>query len=676
MHFWSTRVFFLQIWVVLSTLQVSFAQIIIPEDLDNKIANSDTLDAAWLQPYPDTSQVRFLNQLFEKYQPNNPGKAISLAIAALEISQEIDYPLGIANSLNNIGVINKIRGEFDKALEGYLKALNIFRREGEHKGEAKTLSNMGNIYSSLSEPEKALEFFLEADTIFSSLHDTTRLVGLYNNIGNAYFDLGDEEMALKYYFQALELYSIVKVVMEREVPFNPYSNIGQIYFARQDYDSALYCYERSLLIERKQNRRDGEALALNNMGIVYRKMGELDRSLEFHNLALDFIPQLDNKQTQIRIYRGLVDAYFIKGEMFLTYFYLDQESKLKDSLYQEEANRILANIELNRLLDQKQNEIDVLIWDGKVKDLEIELNRTTTILLILIALTALAVVALIYLRYLQNKRVTKTLETQNRQIQEQNRLIEDKNQSITEGIEYAKSLQEAVVNRQLNSDCFAEAFVFHRPKDIVSGDFYFYAKAEGYEILAVADCTGHGVAGAFMTVIGNAILNQIILEHKITNPAQILRQLDNQLAMMLRLQGSESEGRGMDISIIRIDPKNREVTFSGAKRPLLYFQQGKMHHQPGSRVSIGDTQLEKLFENITIPYRAGDTFYLYSDGYADQFGGRQDRKFMRTRFRALLEDQQAHPLDEQMKNLGTAIQEWMGRYHEQTDDMLVVGLRF
>ena len=645
-------------------------------DLEKALLDSIQQARVLLAEYPDTTQVRILNELFEKYQPNRPDKAISFAITALALARDSDYDLGMANSLNNIGVVNKNRGNYDEALEGYLTALSIFREAGDQRGMAKTLSNMGNIYSSLGEPKEALGFFKQSDSLFTKLADTTRLIGVYNNLGNVYFVLGQIEQALAYYYRALALYNSPAVDDQSGNPFNPYMNIGQVYFARNDLDSALYYYERSLLMERSQNHADGEALALNNIGVVYQKLGDLNKALEFHNLALDLVPQLDDNRTLILIYRGLVDAYFAKGDMFLTYFYLNQESRIKDSLYTEEADRMLANVELNRLLDEKQRELDLVTKDNEIKDLRLELTRSYNVLLVMLGLTAGVGALLLYLRAQQKERISRTLEHQNEEIQHKNELIEEKNRSITEGIEYARSLQDAVVNRKLVSDCFAEAFVFYRPKDIVSGDFYFYAKTENYELLAVADCTGHGVAGAFMTVIGNALLNQLVLEHKVTDPGILLSQLDHQLKMMLRLQEDESEGRGMDIAIVRIDPRNRELIFAGAKRPLLYFQNGQQKLIKGDRFSIGDTVNHKRFMNHLIPYRAGDTFYMYSDGFTDQFGGNENKKFMRTQFRSLVGSLQVDTLDQQLRKLNEAMDHWMEGEQEQTDDMLVVGLRF
>ncbi|HAA14311.1 MAG TPA: hypothetical protein DCE41_22510 [Cytophagales bacterium] len=653
-----------------------FAQVQLTEEEEKVLLNATTPAQDMLAQYPDTTQVRLLNQMFEKYYPNRPEKALGFAILALDIARTIEYTLGIANSLNNIGVVNKNRGAYDKALEGYLAALKIFRDHDDLRGEAKTLSNIGNIYSSLEDMDKALDFFQQADTLFSQLHDTIRLIGLYNNLGNVFFIQGNQEASLDYYYRGLELYNVLDNMGKGGTPFNPYTNIGQVYFARANYDSALYYYTRSLLIERSQNRLDGEALALTNIGVVYRTVGNLEKSLEFHNLALEIVPQLEDKRTLIQVYRGLVDAHFAQGDMFLTYFYLNQESRIKDSLYQEEADRILANIELNRLLDQQEIQIELLVADNKYKDLKIDFNRTTTILLVLVIFSSLGVVLLYYLRYRQKARDSNTLTQQNRQIQEQNQLIEQKNKSILEGMEYAKSLQDAVVHKPIESGLLAEAFVFHRPKDIVSGDFYFFSKAGDYEILAVADCTGHGVAGSFMTVIGNALLNQIVLEYGVTDPARILRQLDYQLITMLQLKSTELGERGMDISICRIDPRNREITFAGAKRPLFYFQNGEPKLIKSSRYSIGDAQTNKEFKNHMVPFRAGDTFYLYSDGYTDQFGSRTDKKYMHRRFREFLGTLQNLDLDQQLRRLGEEIDDWQGKYQEQTDDMLVVGVRF
>ncbi len=268
------------------------------------------------------------------------------------------------------------------------------------------------------------------------------------------------------------------------------------------------------------------------------------------------------------------------------------------------------------------------------------------------------------------------------------KLINHKNESITDSLRYAQRIQKAILGGEDEIlQNFDKGFIFFKPKDIVSGDFFWFSQLlidttpkKSFRILIAADCTGHGVPGAFMTVMGNALLDEIINEKRITAPHQILHELDKKVIHTLQKQGN-SQNDGMDIVILVIEETangERKAHFSGAKNPLYYIRQGAIHEIKGSKFPIGSSQFkkEKIFETTTLPLQADDIFYLFSDGYQDQFGGQDKttKKFMVKKFRNLLFEISNLPFDEQKTRLHTAFEEWKGK-HEQTDDVLVMGVK-
>jgi len=249
---------------------------------------------------------------------------------------------------------------------------------------------------------------------------------------------------------------------------------------------------------------------------------------------------------------------------------------------------------------------------------------------------------------------------------------------IRDSINYAKRIQESILpNDDLITEVFNDSFIFYRPKDVVCGDFYWFTKIGDEAIIAAVDCTGHGVPGAFMTVIGNSLLNQIVAFSGVTNPGTILTQLDQKLHQTLKQHGNIVTNDGMDAAICKYKISKNEITFSGAKRPLYMFKKNELLEIKGTKAPIGSFihGYEKNFSEHKIKVGKGDTLYIFSDGMQDQFGGMEGKKFMISRFRDLLIGVQNLNMREQGKRIEKEIAAWQADY-EQTDDMLLIGIRF
>ena len=274
------------------------------------------------------------------------------------------------------------------------------------------------------------------------------------------------------------------------------------------------------------------------------------------------------------------------------------------------------------------------------------------------------------------KRENKILEEK---VEERTQELAQKNKDITSSIQYAKRIQLAILPplEQIYK-YFPQAFILYKPKDIVSGDFYWFGLKNGKKIIAAVDCTGHGVPGAFMSMIGHNLLNQIISENGITEPDQILNLLHRGVQNALK-QGTNivDTSDGMDLALCTIDEKNSELQFAGAFRPLFIINNGKLEKIEADKYPIGGSQLEaeRKFRSNTIKLNKGDTIYMSSDGYADQFGGEKGKKFMVKRYNELLLSVQNKTMQEQAIELEHTIENWRGNY-QQVDDILIIGIRF
>ncbi|MEP7169874.1 MAG: SpoIIE family protein phosphatase, partial [Bacteroidota bacterium] len=258
----------------------------------------------------------------------------------------------------------------------------------------------------------------------------------------------------------------------------------------------------------------------------------------------------------------------------------------------------------------------------------------------------------------------------------QKNIIEIKNKEITDSLIYAKRIQSAILpDIKLIYKTLEQSFILYLPKDIVSGDFYAFAQKNDKVLIAAADCTGHGVAGAFMSMIGSSLLNSIINEKNITEPALVLDELNEGIIQSLKQRESESND-GMDISLCAFDLKNNSVQFSGAYRPLWLIRNNELLVYKSNKFPIGGQQIqhEEKFSQHKIKLQANDTVYIFSDGFADQFGGEKGKKLMMKKFKELLLSIQKFSMHEQEDYLKEHFEKWK-KNHEQVDDVLVIGIR-
>ena len=263
-------------------------------------------------------------------------------------------------------------------------------------------------------------------------------------------------------------------------------------------------------------------------------------------------------------------------------------------------------------------------------------------------------------------------------IEQQHELLNQSHKDITDSINYAKKIQDALMTSSVYmKDILQNSFVFFKPKDVVSGDFYWVHKTlDNIVYFTVADCTGHGVPGAFMSMIGNSLLNEVIIEDKIESPAEILDKLRELLIKSLRQQGEAESKEGMDIALCKLDFGKKIVEYAGAFNPLFHVREGELTEYNPDNQPIGSFSGKGVpFTNHRIKLKPNDMIYISSDGYPDQFGGPKGKKFLKRRFIELLLKVSDKPINEQEKIMKSVFENWMGE-EDQIDDVCVMGVRF
>jgi serine phosphatase RsbU (regulator of sigma subunit) len=431
---------------------------------------------------------------------------------------------------------------------------------------------------------------------------------------------------------------------------------------------------RAVKINRKRGDQLDYARLLNNIGTTYHSQKKYKEALEYCSKGLILAKEVGALEYIASSEKELSEIYSEINDYKNAFLHYHSYIAIKDSLFNEENTAELVRSEMNFDFEKKQavakaeQEKKDAINAGELKQQRMQRNYFIAGFILMIALALF-----IFKGYNEKKRANSI-------IAEQKAIVEEKNKDITDSINYARRIQTAILpSLESIRSHLPQSFVLYQPKDIVSGDFYWFTEKEERLILAVADCTGHGVPGAFMSMIGNDILTQIVIEKGYLEPGQILAGLHEGVKNALKQDTGTGETKdGMDIALISIHKNTNIVEYAGALRPLWLIKSGaaEVEEYKADKYSIGGTASkdERVFTNHTIQVGKGDSVYLSTDGFADQFGGEKGKKFMTRRMKDLLISMANKPMSEQKVILLDAFSEWKQK-RDQVDDVLVVGIK-
>ncbi len=602
-------------------------------------------------------------------------RALAYYQNAFKIFQKLNDRVGLGNALNNIGIVHRANGNSERALENFLSALSLFREIGNTMGEANTLNNIGNIYYQQNKFDQALGFYLNSLKLSEKLGDKDAAAGKYSNLGGVYLVMGDSQKALESTEKALALQ---KELGDGHGQISTLNNLGAYYLESNELDKALAYFLEAERIQKRIGDHNYSTVTLSSIGDIYNKKQQPKLGLTYFNKALKEAKTYGSTEDLISAYEKLSLTYADAGEYQRSYEYQQLAKSVRDSLDRMVSARELAEMQLKFETEQKQREIELLNKEKEVQDLRLTKQITLRNMLVALGVLALLAIALIYSRYRTKQRANEELDRKNREIELQKKTVEEKNWEITSSIEYAKRIQDAIMPsmeevRKVLPNCF----IYYRPKGIVSGDFYWFSHQNNISFLAAVDCTGHGVPGAFLSMIGNDHLNQIVNSEQRTRPDEILNRLHHEIQSTLKQKHGQTENHdGMDIALCAIHHEDNKLAFASANRYLYLIRNGELTETKGDHFNIGgimheDVRQYTLYEK---QLQKGDVFYIFSDGVSDQFGGSDSKKFGYRRLKELLIELHTLPMNEQRAQFKTAMENWMGN-SPQIDDFLLIGVR-
>jgi len=561
-------------------------------------------------------------------------------------------------------MVSKAKGDYENALRYYLRSLEISENTDDKSTIAKVLNNIGNIFFAQRKYHDALNYHSKALATRKEIGDKNGMASSLNNIGIVYGAQGKLEKASEYFLKYLET---SEETGDKEGISISLSNLGHVYSIKKDFEKALEYLLRSFNVAEEMGNKKKMSIALINIGGVYNKKANHKKALDYQIKSLEIAKGIGAKHLAVDIYKNIADTYIKLKDYKKAVEYQQLYAAVKDTIFNEKSSEQIAEMQTKYETEKKVKEIELLKKENEIKDLAVSKQKLLRNSFIAGLALALALALLLYNRY--------------RIKQKANTLLEEKNKKITDSIQYAQIIQNAILpSGKLIVQTFPQHFIIFKPKDVVSGDFYYYAKQGDKHIIAAVDCTGHGVPGAFMSMIGYELLNQIITEKAIVEPAEILTQLHKGIKLVLQQDKEDAKAHdGMDIALCNIDLNKREIQFSGAHRPLYIINSKKeivLREINPDRFGIGGLmKVNPKFTNHELKIDDYDTIYLFSDGFADQFGGPKERKFMTRQFKDFLCSVQDLTMDEQHKVIEQELNTWQGDL-EQTDDILVMGIRF
>lgn len=602
-------------------------------------------------------------------------RALAYYQNAFKIFQQSDDKVGLANALNNIGIVHRGNGNQERALENFLSALSLFQEMGNKVGEANTLNNIGNIYYQQEKFEQALDFYQNSLVISEELGDRNSIAGKYSNIGGVYLVLGDKEKALASTEKALLLQ---KNIGDDKGQISTLNNLGAYYKEAGDMDKALAYFLDAEKVQKRIGDHSYSSITLTSLGEIYTDKKQPKVGLGYLIRALKEAKRFGSTEDQISVFEKLSETYADAGNFKKSYDYQQLAKSVKDSLDRVVSSRELAEMQVKFESEQKQREIELLGKEKEVQELKLTKQTAVRNMIIAFAILAVLLLALIYGRYRTKKKANEELGRKNEEIEQQKKTVEEKNSEITSSIQYAKRIQDAIMPSMTEiRAALPESFVFYRPKEIVSGDFYWFSKQGNTSFMAAVDCTGHGVPGAFMSMIGNDHLNQIVNVEMRTKPDEILNRLHSEIQATLKQKHGVTDNHdGMDIALCAINHDENKLYFSSANRYLYLIRNGELSETKGDHFNIGGIMHEDVrrYELHEFDLQKGDTFYFFSDGVSDQFGGDKSKKFGYKRLKSLLMEIHQKPMDNQKKEFEKTLIDWMGD-NDQIDDFLLIGIR-
>lgn len=584
---------------------------------------------------------------------------------ALEIRKRLKDDMGLASVYSKLAVIEEIQSNYTKSLDMNLKVLRIYEKQGTNFSAIAILyGNIAIIFANTKQFDLAKTYNAKGLKVAEKLKDEYMIAKCQVNFGNIYSQTKEYKRSNSYFRKSLPVLEKVNDLNSLGVV---YHNIGLNYADLKNLDSASYFYEKSLVIRTNLNDRNGRLSVMTSLAHIYNKLNKPQLAIKYANEALKESEILKTKERSSNIYASLANSYAKIRDFEKAFLNLRRYTDIRDSIFTKDASQQILDLSTKYETEIKEKQILLLKKDKQVQVAESQRQKgflyTVVFVLILTVLFAILMIN----RFVLIKKQKKHIELQKL-------LVEEKNKEITDSITYAKRIQSAILPPEKQFKRYLkDSFVFYQPKDIVAGDFYWFEIQDDIVFVAAADCTGHGVPGAMVSVVCHNALNRSLKEYKLTKPSDILDKT-REIIIAEFEKSDEDVKDGMDISLCALNLKTKTVQWAGAHNPLWILRNEEILEFKADKQPIGKFEFAKPFTNHEIELQENDEIYAVTDGFQDQFGGEKGKKFKALQIKDLLVSYAGKSMADKSKQLNDVFTNWKGDL-EQVDDVCIIGIK-
>lgn len=600
---------------------------------------------------------------------NNPVKGVELYIKALKVREALRDSDAMLSSYMGIGIFYKLNFEKTKGLQYLLKAFEIAEKLNETNKIFTCCINLGTLYEMTNDFNKASSFYQRALDVNSKSNDAQGIAIVATKLAKLYLNFNNTDSAEFFVQKSLKIHQQKADALGL---YSDYSILGGIADMKDDFNS--YAHYNSLCGEIALARNDSMRLhsVYSGLAKVYLESNKYADAYKNFVLAKKYLNKDTPPGSVFVFYRNFskVCEALNKDKEALENFKLFK--LFEDSTFNVAETKKQTELKLNFEFDKTQNKLKEEAREKEIQNkLELEKEKQQrNFLLIILTISGLALFVSIR-SIIARKKANFQLEKQKLKVEQQKKILEEKNKEISDSINYARRIQNASLPEKVELDSFFNNYAFvYKPKDVVSGDFYWAAKTDTRSFLVVADCTGHGVPGSITSMIGSMLLNEIFYVKKIYQVDEILKELNRLVKLTLRQTETSESKDGMDCAIIMYNSETNELDYAGANRPLYLVLNNQLKEFKATKASIGGhTIITQTFELNRILVSKGERVVLCSDGYADQFGGEKSKKIGTKMFKEIITSDYQNP-QQLINSLDSYFTNWK-KHTEQTDDVLV-----
>lgn len=612
---------------------------------------------------------------------NIPDSSIGYCNQAKEISKANNLEIELAQSLLCETRYVLLKGDIKTSIEKLNQAISLFQKNGNQKGLANSYSLKSNALGRMGKDKEELEYLLKAKEIHTSISNISGLASSLQDLSYVYCTQGAYQQALN------SLKELEKLNLpESSNNFFTEINYGSIYFELKNIPEAILHFKKAIDIAHHYKMLDSEITGLTHLAESYAHINDFKNAHVNYSQALLLATSNNLLVEEKDALKSLVDLFETEKNYTDAYYALKRYKIINDSLFNIEKINSINDIEHKLQLTEKEKIIVQQNLSLEKEKVALASSKNNTLLLI----AGLVIVGIAFLFLFYYSRKTKKLfsliKKQKKEVELQKEIIETKNKDVMDSIHYAKYIQGSMLpSIKTMNHLFPENFVLYKPKDVVAGDFYWTEVIDNKPVLAVCDCTGHGVPGAMVSIVACNALNRAVKEFNMSNPALIFDKV-NELMQETFSKSDYEVNDGMDGVLCVFDYENKKLHVAAANNPVwivsppnistnLWEESWQLSQVPPDKRPVGKFKEDApSFSLKTINVEKGEMVYLFSDGYADQFGGPKGKKFKYKQLQDLLSSIAKLPLLEQHSFLNKTLSNWQNNL-DQVDDILIIGIR-